>query len=432
MAKMRGFLHSKPKIDDAEWAIAQSRTAERLAGLFSDAALDGTEEPARAETEAPVDGQAVPPADPAEAPVLADVPATTARPPIVIEVLGATGENEIEAVPLEPVGVMAQPGDRFDDDGWQLPTPSPVTPAGLPTRTRAPRRPSSAKPARATAPAQVRAKAARATAPAQVRAKPRPKRRPAPQPAPVAVAHCPYCAVVLEPAPTASRRCDRCRQRIMVKRVDGHPVYLTEAAVAIFEAERRRVASSARLTRERGRWLGLAATAGAPERRHAQLAAARLSEDSVVASRALYLTAVDRSFRAARREKAWDAAARIRREQATVLYRAAGSHRPPPADLVALYREGVAAELRGIAEMSRDAELVAASCCDACRADHHRIFRISAELRQPRLPHADCPRGLCRCHWDLAARDRRTMQRYLRRRPAADASSTPDETPTPA
>ena len=70
---------------------------------------------------------------------------------------------------------------------------------------------------------------------------------------------------------------------------------------------------------------------------------------------------------------------------------------------MALYREGVAAELRGIAEISRDAELVAASCCDACRADHHRIFRISTELRQPRLPHADCPRGLCRCHWDLAA-----------------------------
>ena len=34
MTKMRGFLRSKPKIDEAEWAIAQIRTAARLDEMF--------------------------------------------------------------------------------------------------------------------------------------------------------------------------------------------------------------------------------------------------------------------------------------------------------------------------------------------------------------------------------------------------------------
>ena len=113
----------------------------------------------------------------------------------------------------------------------------------------------------------------------------------------------------------------------------------------------------------------------------------------MAASRSLYLTTVDRTVRTAKRDRDWDGAARIRREQAMTLYRLAGSPVPPPADVVAAYHEGVAAELRGVAEISRDAELVSARCCDACRADDGRIFRIATELRMPRLPHAGLPQG---------------------------------------
>ena len=216
-----------------------------------------------------------------------------------------------------------------------------------------------------------------------------------------------------------------------MKHIEGRAVYLTEAAVPVFVAERRRIAASGRLTRERERWLRLAAAAGAPAQSQARLAAARLSEGVVVAARTLYLTTVDRAFRAAKRDHDWEAASRIRREKATVLYREAGSPLPPPADLVAIFREGVVAELRGIAEISREAELVSASCCDVCRADDRLISRISNELRVPRLPHDGCPRGLCRCRWDLADRDRTTMRRYLRRRPRAESQGSPDE-PEPA
>lgn len=243
--------------------------------------------------------------------------------------------------------------------------------------------------------------------------------------APPSPASCPYCALLLQPAPASSQRCVRCRQRIIVKHIEGRAVYLTEAAVPVFVAERRRIAASGRLTRERERWLRLAAAAGAPVQSQARLAAARLSEGVVGAARTLYLTTVDRAFRAAKRDHDWEAASRIRREKATVLYRVAGSPLPPPPDLVAIFREGVAAELRGVAEISRDAELVSASCCDACRADDRLIARISNELRVPRLPHDGCPRGLCRCRWELAERDRTTMRRYLRRRPRTESRGSP-------
>jgi hypothetical protein len=245
--------------------------------------------------------------------------------------------------------------------------------------------------------------------------------------APLSPAFCPYCALLLQPAPVSSHRCVRCRQRIIVKHIEGRAVYLTEAAVPVFVAERRRIAASGRLTRERERWLRLAAAAGAPVQSQARLAAARLSEGVVVAARTLYLTTVDRAFRAAKRDHDWEAASRIRREKATVLYRVAGSPLPPPVDLVAMFREGVVAELRGIAEISRDAELVSASCCDVCRADDRLISRISQELRVPRLPHDGCPRGLCRCRWELAERDRTTMRRYLRRRPRTESRGSPTE-----
>ncbi|HTS14515.1 MAG TPA: hypothetical protein VMH24_02540, partial [Candidatus Sulfotelmatobacter sp.] len=113
--------------------------------------------------------------------------------------------------------------------------------------------------------------------------------------------------------------------------------------------------------------------------------------------------------------------------EATALHRIDGSNRAPSPAVIAVYREGVAAELRGVAEISRDAELVGATCCAACRADDGRIFRITSELRTPRLPHAECPKGLCRCHWELAARDRRTIRRYLQRRPASATRSTATE-----
>ena len=230
-----------------------------------------------------------------------------------------------------------------------------------------------------------------------------------------AAASCPYCAVLLEPPPTSSRGCPRCRHRIVVKRLDGRTVYLTEAAVLFFEAERRRIASAARFTRERARWLKLAAAAGAPSERAARLVAAQLSEEAVEAARVLYMSTVERAFRSAKRERRWEDASRLRREQAVALFRVAGSGSIASEAVITLHREGVAAELRGIAEIAKEAELVSAACCDVCRADDGRIGRITQELLAPRLPHPGCPKGLCRCRWDLTARDRTILRRFQRR-----------------
>ena len=265
-------------------------------------------------------------------------------------------------------------------------------------------------------------------------ARPRPKRAPrrpavpvmspaAPKPV-AASPYCPYCALLLDPPPEVSRRCSRCRERIVVKRIDGRAVYLTEASVAVFEGERKRMAHVGRWTKERGRWLTLAAAAGAPADRIKRLQAAPLSDDAVEAAHSLYTTTVDRSFRTAKRERRWEDASRIMREHARVLYRIAGSPIPPPEDSIRAHRVAATAALHGIGEIAREAELVSAKCCDACRADDGRTFRIAQELRVPRLPHAGCPKGLCRCDWYLAVRDESAVRRHLRRRARADTSAT--------
>jgi hypothetical protein len=415
MPKMRGFLHGNRKIPEEEWELAHARTAVRLADLFGAAGLAETllaEDPSPDVVE---DG--VEPGEMPSSAVPGPGPGSDGRRPSIIvlgdgdDVVGV--ETEIGQVNL--VGVMAQPGDNVGDDSWQLPQVAGLlaAPAPHPVAPRAPARRGSsrAKPARSAA---GRSPARRTT---------RTKARVAPVP----TAYCPYCAGLLQPAPGSNRRCERCRQRIIVKRVEGRAVYLTEAALPVFEAERRRAAVSVRLTREREHWLRLAAVAGAPAERLAHLTAARLSEDVVVTAQAFYITTCNRAFRAAQRDREWEKASRIRRQQATVLYRVAGSPLPPPAELIGLFREGVAAELRGIAEMSRDAELVSASCCAICRADDRQTFRIAQQLRMPRLPHEGCPRGLCRCGWDLAARHRTTMRRYLRRRPEKEPRAAPNE-----
>jgi hypothetical protein len=398
MPNMRGFLRSKPKIDEGEWALAESRSAARLAGLFGEMAFDEMDPDEELELAEADDEPADEPRDerPAldEPETLDDDPAERAaglRPPIVV--VGTPARVAEQAG--TPIGVMARAGDDVGEDPWQLPVTRPTL---VPMRPRPTAGAASGKHPSAKGPiARTRAKAP-----------------------PSPPAHCPYCAAPLEPAPTSSRRCEECRQRIVVKSVDGRRVYLTEAALPVFESERRRVASSTRLTRQRNRWLELADAVGGSTHRHAQISAARLTEASVAAAKTFYLRAAERAFRAARRDKKWDRAARIRRDQAIALYRAEGSPTPPSPLVLALFRDGVASELRGIADISRDAELVAANCCDACRTDDKVVIRITAELRQPRLPHAECPKGLCRCHWDLATRDRTTMRRYLRRRPAAE------------
>ena len=243
----------------------------------------------------------------------------------------------------------------------------------------------------------------------------------APAPAAVSVS-CPYCARLLEPPPASSRACPRCRQRIAVKHVDGRAVYLTADAVPVFESERRRAASYGRWTRERQHWLKLAAAAGATSQRAERLAAAPPSDAVVESARALYMTTVERLFRSAKADRRWQEASRLRREQAMTLFRLAGSPSTPPEALVELKRDAEVAELRGIAQIAREAQLVSADCCDICRADDGRILRIAQELRAPRLPHQRCPTGLCRCRWALPPRDSTTIRRN---RPSVSASARP-------
>ncbi len=174
---------------------------------------------------------------------------------------------------------------------------------------------------------------------------------------------------------------------------------LTEAAVAVFEAERRREVDERTWTADRRLWLDLAGRVGAPADRRGRLGAAPLSADVVAAARRLYLTHAERAARAARREKRWSEVAQVRHDQAVALHRESGSPAPPLPEVLALHREWSAARLRSMPSSARDVELVGGSCCPTCRADDGRAFRIAEELRGTRLPHDGCPRGLCPCDW---------------------------------
>ncbi|HEX7472945.1 MAG TPA: hypothetical protein VF323_07665 [Candidatus Limnocylindrales bacterium] len=235
---------------------------------------------------------------------------------------------------------------------------------------------------------------------------------------PVTAVACPNCGIVLDPPPKSTRLCPRCRRRIVVRHSEGRAIYLTEAAVEVYEAEIQRGAMEQTWTRQRRDWLQLGRLVGAPADRRKRIAEAPLSAAAVQSARTLYMLTVERAVRVARRDKEWQDVARLRRRQATALFDEAGGSVPPADEIVALHREGMVATLRELATVSRAAELVGASCCPACRADDERVFRIADELRTPRLPHAGCPRGLCACDWWPAVR----MPVSKRRRRASGAA----------
>jgi hypothetical protein len=247
-----------------------------------------------------------------------------------------------------------------------------------------------------------------------------------------APAACPYCATLLDPAPERGRLCPRCRRRIVVRRVDGRRVLLTEEALDVFEAERDRETRESDWTSERRRWLGLAKGVSAPVNRVARLAAAPPSEAAVAASRELYVAAAEHAVRTARRGKRWGEVASIRRQQAAALYRASGSAIPPPDDIVTLHRAWSEAALRSFVSVGAQVELVATGCCAICGRDNGRAFRIADELRAQRLPHEGCPKGLCPCDWwplpGAAPRPRRARRRAM---PGAGPVPAPMPEPRP-
>lgn len=146
-----------------------------------------------------------------------------------------------------------------------------------------------------------------------------------PTPVVEAPAYCPYCATTLKPPPKTTRQCTQCRQRIMVRHVDGRTVYLAEAALPVFDAERRRIAAERRWAALRSYWLELARKSGAPADRIARSAAEPPSEGKVAAARSLYLATVDQSFEMAARSDRWEDAARIRYDESVILFEFAGS-----------------------------------------------------------------------------------------------------------
>jgi predicted RNA-binding Zn-ribbon protein involved in translation (DUF1610 family) len=260
----------------------------------------------------------------------------------------------------------------------------------------------------------------RAAAKEPRRAHPRSKTTPFASTDPVAgqpTACCPYCAVLLKQLPATDDRCPRCGQRMIVRSVGARVAILAESVLPFFEAERH---NEERWTRDRDRWLELAREGGTSSDHGPDLAGELISEGDIAAARAWYMSSIDRAFQFAEKDRRWEEAARIRYEQAGVLSSIAGSSDPPSDEVVKLHRDGIAADLQAIGEAAKNAEVRGESCCEACRADDHRVVQIAEELRSPTLPHQGCPDGLCRCRWFLTARDQELLAALLRRQMGAD------------
>jgi hypothetical protein len=218
---------------------------------------------------------------------------------------------------------------------------------------------------------------------------------------------------------------------VIVRRVDGTAVYLTESAAAVLEAERHREADVKIWTADRRHWVELALSVHAPVDLCRKIAAMPISDRAVEAARAVYRTASDQAVRDAREAGQWVRLSRIRQIEADELYLDAGSPLPPPADILAVYRESKAAVLHSLAAHSTVAELAAGTCCRACRADEGGLFKIAVELRKPRLPHEGCPRGLCGCDWFVAVPEAKPARRRRKPKTAAEAAAAPSD-PTEA
>ena len=166
--------------------------------------------------------------------------------------------------------------------------------------------------------------------------------------------------MLLDPRPTASRRCSACRERIVVKRLEGGVLYLTASAAAALEAGQRRIKETARLARIRDRWLAQASAVGASPAAIERIGRVTASQDGVLAARTLYLVAAGRAFLAANRERRFAEAASIRRAHVLALVREQGASAPVADEVITLYRDAMSAELKAQREFGRDAELVAA------------------------------------------------------------------------
>jgi hypothetical protein len=217
------------------------------------------------------------------------------------------------------------------------------------------------------------------------------------------LAACPSCAVLLDPKPTASGRCRACRERIIVKRIEGGVLYLTASAAERLEAAQRSRKETMRQARARDRWLALATAVGAPTPKIEKLGQTIATAAIAAGARDLYVAAAHRAVVAAVRERRFADATTMRRAQVAALYRDLGSPGILPDDLIELARDAERSELKGLRASGREAELVAAGCCDECAVEAGLVVRIADELKAPRLPRAGCTRGLCRCRW-VAAR----------------------------
>jgi uncharacterized protein YkuJ len=208
---------------------------------------------------------------------------------------------------------------------------------------------------------------------------------------------CPYCGVVLDPPPRATKKCPVCGEKMHLKTVAGTDErrLMTEADIAENDEAWGRYHF-----RKRAIWAS--EMIGCSEEdflRTEQRLAGKWK--TLPGPGDVFWSLANHAGVEAAAQGEWRHASNIYRNMGMWLYKERGE------SPVKLLREARIARLRDLASTNgKQARVRAFDCnddevCEACLSNRGKTWTVAEALDSPPVPHPDCANGLCRCSLDL-------------------------------
>jgi predicted RNA-binding Zn-ribbon protein involved in translation (DUF1610 family) len=207
---------------------------------------------------------------------------------------------------------------------------------------------------------------------------------------------CPSCGVILDPAPTKSRKCPHCSERIVVRTQQGTRVLLREDEVAQADEAKFKAASKSRMMKLTNN-LGLEDPSTAWDKTEAELVREWRREPS---PQDVFWRLSNRAIQEAQVSNDLQRLSLIYFTQARLLHEEKRDHLP-------LLREGLRAGLRSTLEATADllpseprVQIlgVTRDSLPACTADNNRIITAALALSDDSpVPHSYADSAWCPC-----------------------------------
>ncbi len=217
--------------------------------------------------------------------------------------------------------------------------------------------------------------------------------------APGGPAACPYCGVILDAPPKATKRCPTCGERMHLKRVAG-----TDERRLMTETdseENDRAWKRVRLRKKAIRATELLGLSESEFLNAEQSLAARFG--CAPGPGDVFWSLANREIGEAGRRGDWHRTSVVYGDMARWLHE---EGRRSPFELL---RQASIAELRGWASSPTFGPLAKVGAfdandshvCDACASSRDKTWTVAEALENPPVPHPDCANGFCRCTLSL-------------------------------